>query len=68
MRLNEFYDPEKDQENRRDREDVRKQKLTLKDLNRLRKYRDYKRLEDAENMKFVSSMYTSGSEEAGGGL
>jgi hypothetical protein len=61
MRLNEFYDPEKDQEVRRDKEDVRKQKLTLNDLNRLRKYRDKKRLEDADRMKFVSVMYQSGA-------
>lgn len=63
MRLNEFYDPEHDQENTRDREDVRKKKLTLGDLNRLRKYRDFKRLEDKEYQKFVSVMYASNKGE-----
>jgi hypothetical protein len=68
MRLDEFYNPESDQENQRKSDDVRKQKLTLKDLNKLRKYRDIKRLEDEEREKVVKMMYAGNAGGDAGGL
>ena len=37
MKINEFYEPSRDQETLRAEEDTRKSKLTLKELNKLRK-------------------------------
>jgi hypothetical protein len=68
MRLNEFYDPEKDEFAKADKEDTRKNKLTLEDLNKLRKYRDIKRAEEHAHEKFVRVMYAQPSEEGGGVL
>lgn len=63
MRLNEFYDPESDDYTRREETDTRKAKLTLEDLNKLRKYRDIKQAEQTEHDKFVRVMYS----QVGGG-
>lgn len=70
MRLNEFYDPEKDQYQQRTVADTRKSKLTLEQLNKLRKYRDIKRDEEEKHIEFVQKMYKAPSEggDAGGGL
>ena len=38
MRLDEFYNPEKDKQVPRDLDDTRKGRLTLEALNKLRKY------------------------------
>ena len=54
MRLNEFYNPEFDEFQKADAEKRRKPKLTLEQLNKLRKVRAIKRAEDIEHKKFVT--------------
>ena len=44
MRLTEFYNPENDNFVKIDKDDVRKKRLTLTELNKLRKIRDIKKL------------------------
>lgn len=58
MRLNEFYNPNEDNFVKRDQEDARKNKLTLKELNKLRKVRDIKKAEEKEKAEFVRTMYS----------
>lgn len=65
MRLNEFYSPEDDAWQRRDNGDTRKPKMTLEQLNKLRKVRDIKRAEEIEHNKFVRVMYAAPTQEAG---
>ena len=57
MRLNEFYNPEDDNFTKRRPDDTRKAKLTLEELQKLRKVRDMKKGEDVEHDKFVRVMY-----------
>ena len=57
MRLNEFYSPEKDEWQLRRPGDTRKPKLTLEQLNKLRKVREIKKAEQIEHDKFVRTMY-----------
>ena len=47
----------------RSEEDSRKSKLTLKELNKLRKVREISRAEEIEHTKFVKVMYKAGGEE-----
>jgi len=61
MRLNEFYDPARDEFTKRDQDDTRKSKLTLEELNKLRKYREIKKLEKIEHDKFARTMYAAPS-------
>ena len=69
MRLIEFYNPEFDEYQKKDSEQRRKPKLTLEQLNKLRKVRAIKRAEDIEHKKFVSVMYQAPTDAgAGGGL
>jgi len=63
MKINEFYEPSRDQETLRTEDDTRKSKLTLKELNKLRKVREISRAEDIEHTKFVKVMYKAGGEE-----
>ena len=65
MRLTEFYSPENDALQRRDKGDTRKPKLTLEQLNKLRKVREIKRAEEIEHDKFVRVMYVIPTQEAG---
>jgi len=65
MRLREFYNPEEDKLNMRSPEDTRKSKLTLEDLNKLRKYRDIKQAEELEHDEFVQIMYAQPVEGGG---
>jgi|TARA_B110000483_G_scaffold145101_1_gene173213 hypothetical protein len=58
MRLNEFYNPEDDNFTKRSPGDTRKAKLTLEELQKLRKVRDMKNGEDIEHEKFVRVMYS----------
>jgi len=53
MRLNEFYNPENDSWQKREIGDTRKPKLTLEQLNKLRKVREIKKAEQIEHDKFV---------------
>ena len=57
MRLDEFYSPENDEWQLRNPDDTRKPKLTLEQLNKLRKVREIKKAEQIEHDKFVRSMY-----------
>lgn len=68
MRLNEFYNPEEDKYTQQTVSDTRKSKMTLEQLNKLRKYRDIKKKEKEEHAKFVQQMYRAPSEggDAGG--
>ena len=69
MRLIEFYNPEFDDFQKADSEKRRKPKMTLEQLNKLRKVRAIKRAEDIEHKKFVAVMYPSpDTGGAGGGL
>ena len=68
MRLNEFYSPEDNKGAQRTIQDTRKSKLTLEELNKLRKYREIKTAEEAEHDQFVRTMYAQPAGEAPGGL
>lgn len=68
MRLNEFYTPEQDQLNKVERDDTRKNRMTLEELGKLRKIRDIKKAEQTEYEEFASMMYAQPSQEAGPGL
>ena len=69
MRLVEFYNPEFDEFQKADSEKRRKPKLTLEQINKLRKVRAIKRAEDIEHKKFVNVMYKAPTDAgAGGGL
>lgn len=57
MKIMEFYEPSRDQESHRDLNDTRKSKLTLKELNKLRKVREIVKAEEIEHDKFVKVMY-----------
>ena len=65
MRLTEFYSPENDVWQRRNKDDTRKPKLTLEQLNKLRKVREIKRAEEIEHDKFVRVMYATPTQDAG---
>lgn len=65
MRLDEFYSPEDDAWQRRNKGDTRKPKLTLEQLNKLRKVREIKKAEEIEHDKFVRVMYATPTQEAG---
>lgn len=64
MRLDEFYNAEQDQSTKIKSTDTRKTRLTLKDIRRLRRYRDIKRQEKLEHDQFVKIMYGTAEEEA----
>ena len=64
MRLDEFYSPEDDILQRRNDGDTRKSKLTLEQLNKLRKVREIKKAEQIEHDKFVRTMYSQPAEAA----
>lgn len=57
MKLDEFYNPEKDQSVNRDFDDSRKPIFTLEALNKLRKYRELKKSDNIEQAKFAAVMY-----------
>ena len=64
MRLNEFYSPEEDNSVKRSADDVRKARLTLEEINKLRKYREIKKAETLEHDKFVRTMYAAPTGDA----
>lgn len=66
MRLIEFYDPSEDNFQKRSPDDTRKSKLTLKELNKLRKYRDIKNAEEIDHSQFVRTMYSAPADTGGG--
>ena len=68
MRLNEFYEPANDELQKRKPDDTRKAKLTLEELNKLRKVRDIRNAEKVEHEKFVRTMYAQPVQADTGGL
>lgn len=68
MRLNEFYNPEDDKLTKREPDDTRKSKLTLEELNKLRKVRDIRNAESIEHDKFVRTMYSQPVQADTGGI
>jgi hypothetical protein len=62
MRLDEFYNPEKDRSAKKHIDDTRKTKLTLETLSKLRKYREIKKSENIEQREFASMMYSKPTE------
>ena len=56
-----MYEPTEDQRGY-ELSDRRKPTLTLKDLNKLRKYRDFKKAQDAERDTVVSVVYATPAE------
>lgn len=67
MRLDEFYEPEDDVYNKASRTDKRTPTFTLMQLNKLRKYRDLRKIEDAEHLEFVKVMYAPPQTDDGTG-
>lgn len=63
MKIVEFYEPSRDQETLRSKNDTRKPKLTLKSLRKLRKVREIARAEDIEHNKFVKVMYRQAQDD-----
>lgn len=59
MRLNEFYNPEFDEFQKRHQDDTRKSKMTLETLAKLRKVREVQRAEELEHAKFQKVMYST---------
>lgn len=55
--LNEYYDAEKDNYSNRKIDDVRKQRLTLKHINRLRKQREVHNIEHATRIEKIKKIY-----------
>ena len=55
--LNEYYDAENDDYNNRKVDDVRKQRLTLKHINRLRKQREVHNVEHATRVERIKKIY-----------
>jgi hypothetical protein len=58
---NNRYDPSKDSFSRQELDDTRKPKLTLKQINRLKKIRSTKNLEMAKKQELLGIMYGQGS-------
>jgi hypothetical protein len=63
-----FYDPSADKFNRRELSDTRKPVLTLRHLNRLKKMRALKQLEELQRQDILGIMYGIPDEPAGGGM
>ena len=53
----EYYDPAGDNHRKIKKSDTRRPRLTLRHLNKLRKVRELKKLEDGERKKFIPVMY-----------
>ena len=55
--LNEYYDAEENNFANREIDDVRKQRLTLKHINRLRKQREVHNIEHATRIEKIKNIY-----------
>lgn len=62
-----YYDPARDQMNQAKITDTRKPTLTLRALNRLKKMRALRRLEDLKRQDLFTIMYAEPEADAGGG-
>ncbi len=75
MKINEVVDPNnlsnydinKDKINTRSRDDTRKPKLMLKDINQLKKIRALKKLAALKQQDILDVMYGGSAEDDGGG-
>ena len=63
--LKEYYEPELDDYSVAELEDTRRPRLTLRHLNKLRKVRELRKMEQATHKEFVKTMYGSSDEEGG---
>lgn len=63
--LKEYYEPEEDQYSKAELDDTRRPRLTLRHLNKLRKVRELRKMEQATHKEFVKTMYGASSEEGG---
>lgn len=61
-----YYDINKDELNTRQRDNTRKTKLMLRDVNKLKKIRALKRLKALQNQDVLEIMYGGSDEEDGG--
>lgn len=61
-----YYDPARDEVNRRSLSDTRKPKLTLRHLNRLKKMRALKQLEALKREDLLTIMYGETPDQGGG--
>ncbi len=76
MKLNEFdspmpkgmYNPEDDKMSQATMDDTRKQRLTLKDLNRLKKLRAFRKLEALKAQDHLAMIYGQGDGDDDGAL
>ena len=55
----EYYEPANDEHQRIQKKDTRRPRLTLRHINKLRKVRELKKLEDGERKKFIPVMYAN---------
>lgn len=62
------YDPEKDELSRFNLDQTRRPKITLRHLNRLKKIRATKKLEQLQKESLLQVMYGASTEEEEGGL
>jgi len=62
-----IYDPAEDRLNRRSLSDTRKPKLTLRQVNRLKKIRALRRLEDLKRQDLLGLIYAVPDEGGGAG-
>lgn len=62
-----LYDVNKDKINTRSRDDTRKTKLMLKDINQLKKIRALKKLAALKRQDVLDAMYGGGDDQGGGG-
>ena len=63
-----YYDPAKDEYNKRHLDDTRKPTLTLMALNRLKRMRALRKLEALKRQDLLAVMYAAGDDAAGGGM
>ena len=63
-----YYDPARDEMQKRNLDDTRKPLLTLAILNRLKRMRALKKLEALKRQDLLSVMYAAPEADAGGGM
>ena len=63
-----YYDPAEDELGTRTPSDIRKPKLTLKHLNRLKKVRALRKLENLKREDLLGIMYAAPDDAAAGGM
>lgn len=63
-----IYDPNEDKLNQRQRDDTRKEKLTLKTINHLKKMRALKKLDALRRQDVLKLMYGATDQNGGGGM